>query len=223
MFQFVMLRVFHSAVHNIIQFIYFSQMCLYQAKMRRHWEHPTALRDRLLCLFPPPPLGEATPHTYSSGIEEDKESKYVTDKHVADERSGSRKYRFTHCFPCDVYLLTLGACTQGLWYSVSLCVCVCYQSTSLLKRLCSKMNKPAGFTLDFQLTDFSRKLSVKSYSLFAIFWTLSQPFCTPCTANCIWKSLYTNPWRNFWLYKAHSVTVAEELIFELCALVFQLV
>ena len=52
--------------------------------------------------------------------------------------------------------------------SLSVCrLSVCYQSTDCLRGLHSKMNIPAGFTLnvkDFQLRDFFKMLSFKTYS-----------------------------------------------------------
>ena len=53
--------------------------------------------------------------------------------------------------------------------SVCLFVCLflCYQSTDCLRGLYNKMNIPAGFTLnveDFQLRDFNKMLSFKTYS-----------------------------------------------------------
>ena len=50
---------------------------------------------------------------------------------------------------------------------LSVCLSVCYQSTDFLRSLYNKVNIPDDFTLiskGFQLWDFSKKLSFKSYS-----------------------------------------------------------
>ena len=55
---------------------------------------------------------------------------------------------------------------------VCVCLCVCPLSTSCFKRLYYKMNISAGYTLvsqGFQLTDFSKTFSFKSYSVFTHF------------------------------------------------------
>ena len=65
---------------------------------------------------------------------------------------------------------------RGNYITQYVCVCVCVCVTNL--------QEPARFTLislDFQLIDYSIKLTLKGYSLFAHFLTLSLPFCTQCT------------------------------------------
>ena len=55
---------------------------------------------------------------------------------------------------------------------VSLCVRVCYHSSAGVRRVCDKLNVPARSLLNdkgFQLTDFAKKLSFPSYSLFFTF------------------------------------------------------
>ena len=52
-------------------------------------------------------------------------------------------------------------------FSLFVCLFICYQSTDCLRGLHNKMNIPASFTLkveDFQLRDFNKTLSFKTYS-----------------------------------------------------------
>ena len=82
---------------------------------------------------------------------------------------------------CDLsmyqsFLLTLGAHAQegycSLFVCVCVCVCMCYHSSASVQRVCDKLNLPAWSSLNdkgFQLTDFTKKLSFLSYSLFFTF------------------------------------------------------
>ena len=80
---------------------------------------------------------------------------------------------------CSCALLTLGAHAHEGYGSLfvclsvclsvrlSVCLSVCYRSTACLRSLYNKMDIPDHFTLiseGFQLRDFSKKLSFKSYS-----------------------------------------------------------
>ena len=56
-------------------------------------------------------------------------------------------------------------------YFVCVCVSVCPRSANAIKRLYSILNLPMGFLLsvDFQLTDLSKRPSFRRYSLFRSF------------------------------------------------------
>ena len=70
---------------------------------------------------------------------------------------------------CEIMaLLMLGAHVHGGYDSLSVCLFVCYQSTDCLRGLQNIVNIPVGFTINiehFQLRNFSKKLSFKSYGI----------------------------------------------------------
>ena len=69
------------------------------------------------------------------------------------------------------------ACARGLLYSV--CLSVCYRSSTSIRHSCDKMILPARSSLNskgFQLADFAKKLSFPSYSLFFTFAWPKGPF-----------------------------------------------
>ena len=56
----------------------------------------------------------------------------------------------------------LGTCARATVDSFSVCVCVCYQSSASIRRVCNILNLPMKSLLNFegfQLLDFAKKLS----------------------------------------------------------------
>ena len=103
---------------------------------------------------------------------------------VKDITTYRTSYIYFHCRTLiNARRMREGYCSQfvclSVCRSVCLCVClcvclyVCRQSSASVRRVCNKLNLPARSSLNdkgFQLTDFAKKLSVPTYSLFLGKW-----------------------------------------------------
>ena len=70
-------------------------------------------------------------------------------------------------------------CTRVTVVCLSVCVCVCYRSSAIIRRLCDKLNLPDRSSLNsegFQLVNIAKMLSLPSYSLFFALARRRQPF-----------------------------------------------
>ena len=101
--------------------------------------------------------------------------------------------------------------------SVCVCVCVCVLPIyKLIKTFMQQIELISGLYANFSrfsTYSFSIKLSLELLH-FCSFLNAKSAICTPCTVNCIWKSMYTNPWHNFFVYniKRTLFTVARALL-----------
>ena len=89
-----------------------------------------------------------------------------------------------HVHVCGIMyiFLMLGAHAHEGYSTHFVCVCVCLPFSGFIKRSYKSLIMAIGFVLnakDFQLTDFSEKVSFKSYiQLFSLVFTTWQPFCS---------------------------------------------
>ena len=76
-------------------------------------------------------------------------------------------------------LLTFGACARVTVITLSVCLCFCYQSSAIVRRLRDTLNLPDRSSLNsdgFQLADVAKTLSLPRYSSFFALARRWRPF-----------------------------------------------
>ena len=80
-------------------------------------------------------------------------------------------------------------CYCSSFVCLSVCLSVCPHSSAGLVRVCNELNLPARSLLHFegfQLTDFAKKLSFSSYSLFCFWHRQTVDHFAPLLPSRMW-------------------------------------